>query len=138
MLYLSQYIIVNKGAYYQSLRDVTEHDAWEPWILFMLEAILTTASSTRDRIGGTRTLKEQEGSRIADKAPRIYSLDLVEVVFSQPYYQIRFVQDVCRVTRQTASKHLQESDGIGLLTRRRVRRESYYVNVPFLELLTRT
>lgn len=137
VLYLSGYIIENKSAYYQTLRDVTEHGAWEPWILYMLEAVLTTASTTRDRIGGIRTLKEQVGRRIADEAPGIYSLDLVEVLFSQPYCRIRFVQDACRVTRQTASRYLRELEGIGLLTRKRVGRESYYVNDPFLELLTR-
>ena len=104
----------------------------------MLEAILTTASSTRDRIARIRTLKEEVGERIAVEAPQLYSLDLVEVLFAQPYCRIRFVQDACRVTRQTASKYLQELEAIGLLTRSRVGRESYYVNVPFFELLTQT
>jgi len=138
VLYLSRYIIENKGAYYQSLRDVTEHGAWEPWVLYILEAILTTASSTRDRIARIRTLKEEVGERIADEAPRVYSLDLVEVLFAQPYCRIRFVQDACRVTRQTASNYLQELEAIGLLTRSRVGREAYYVNVPFFELLTQS
>jgi Fic family protein len=69
VLYHSRYIIENKGAYYHSLRDVTDHGAWEPWILFMLEAVLTTASTTRDCIGGMRILKEKMGQSIADESP---------------------------------------------------------------------
>ena len=120
------------------LRDVTELGSWEPWILYMLKAIEETASSTRERIAGIRALKEHVGGRIAAEAPKIYSLDLLEVLFAQPYCKIRFVEDACRVTRQTASKYLQELEGIGLLQRYKVGREHYYLNVPFFDLLTRT
>jgi len=39
VLYLSRYIVENKRAYYQLRHDVTDHGAWEPWFLFMLEAV---------------------------------------------------------------------------------------------------
>ncbi|MEX1211354.1 MAG: Fic/DOC family N-terminal domain-containing protein, partial [Balneolaceae bacterium] len=38
VLYLSDYIISRKPDYYRLLREVTEKEAWEPWIIFMLEA----------------------------------------------------------------------------------------------------
>lgn len=44
VLYLSRFIIQNKADYYRLLREVTEQLAWEPWLLFMLEAVRSTAN----------------------------------------------------------------------------------------------
>src|SRR5258706_449968 len=38
VLYLSRYIIQNKGPYYDLLLKVTKEQAWVPWILYMLQA----------------------------------------------------------------------------------------------------
>jgi len=37
ILYLSRYIILNKGNYYKLLQEIRETDNWENWLLFMLE-----------------------------------------------------------------------------------------------------
>jgi Fic family protein len=43
-IYLSDYIIKNKASYYASLRNVTENDDWENYILYMLDMIEVTSS----------------------------------------------------------------------------------------------
>jgi len=43
ILYLSRHIIQHKDDYYGLLIDVTRHEAWEPWLLFMLEAVRETS-----------------------------------------------------------------------------------------------
>lgn len=40
ILYLSRYIIENKGKYYKLLQEVRQTDNWENWILFMLDAVM--------------------------------------------------------------------------------------------------
>lgn len=42
-IYLSEYIIRNKAAYYKRLRGVTEKDDWESYILYMLDMIEDTS-----------------------------------------------------------------------------------------------
>ena len=49
VLYLSKSIIEHKNDYYRLLRQVTEKDLWEPWILFMLVSLKDTAVFTRER-----------------------------------------------------------------------------------------
>ena len=49
VLYLSRAIIRNKADYYRLLLEVTTRDAWEPWVLYMLEAIGETARWTTAR-----------------------------------------------------------------------------------------
>jgi len=46
ILYLSGFIIHNKGEYYRLLREVTFNNFWEPWILYILKGIEQTATDT--------------------------------------------------------------------------------------------
>ena len=46
VLYLSRHIIRNKALYYRYLLEVTIRQDWEAWILFILEAVRTTAEWT--------------------------------------------------------------------------------------------
>ncbi|MDQ2799514.1 MAG: Fic family protein, partial [Armatimonadota bacterium] len=93
VLYLSRYIIENKNAYYEGLRRITEENAWEEWTLFMLRAVETTALTTCQRIQAIRALMQQTSQAVKDKLPKIYSKDLIEVLFSQPYCRIHFLEE---------------------------------------------
>lgn len=90
VLYLSRYIIENKAAYYQGLRNVTEQNAWEPWILYMLDAVEQSAHATSEKILAIRELMREYVATAQEKLPKIYSKDLIEVLFSQPYCAFDF------------------------------------------------
>jgi len=45
---------------------------------------------------------------IREKLPKIYSKDLIEILFFHPYTKIEFLVDYMLVTRKTASKYLDE------------------------------
>ncbi|HVS30759.1 MAG TPA: Fic/DOC family N-terminal domain-containing protein [Thermoanaerobaculia bacterium] len=137
VLYLSRFIIERKSDYYGGLRSVTEKGAWEPWILYMLEAVETMATHTRGKIMAIRELMDHWVGRIKNEAPRIYSKDLVETVFRQPYCKIRFLERDKLATRQTASKYLQKLADLKLLRAVKVGREVYFINDPFLRLLAK-
>lgn len=46
ILYLSRYITQNKSDYYRLLQKVRETGKWEEWILFILDALESTAKQT--------------------------------------------------------------------------------------------
>ena len=46
ILYLSRYIVRHKDQYYRGLQSVRDSGAWEPWILYMLQAVEETALET--------------------------------------------------------------------------------------------
>jgi Fic family protein len=138
VLYLSRYIIENKPDYYESLRRVTEEQAWEAWTLFMLRAIESTAVTTHRRIQDIRALMHQTQETVREQLPKMYSKDLIEVLFAQPYCKIRFLEQAGLAKRDTASKYLQELSRVGVLSPRlEIGREAYYLNRPFLALLAR-
>ncbi|MDD2324843.1 MAG: Fic family protein [Alphaproteobacteria bacterium] len=137
VLYLSRYIIENKADYYTNLRGVTENGEWEPWILYMLEAIETTAQTTRERILSIRSLMDETQKRIRAVDPKLGSTDLIEVIFRQPYCKIKFLEEAGIAQRQTASVYLSKLEEMGVLTSIKVGREKYYINKAFFDLLAR-
>lgn len=72
-----------------------------------------------------------------DKAPRIYSRELAELIFSQPYCRIGNVVDAGLAKRQAASTYLKTLASIGLLEERKAGREALFVNPALLTLLMR-
>ena len=67
---------------------------------------------------------------------KIYSKDLIEVIFMHPYCKIRFLEEHGIAKRQTASLYLQTLESLGLLRAQRMGRELYYINDPLFRLLT--
>ncbi len=135
ILYLSRYVIANKAAYYELLLEVTKSCAWEAWILFMLDAVAETAQSTTQKIAAIRKLIDDVAERIKDGAPSIYSRELTELIFVQPYCRISDVVEAGLAKRQTASVHLKTLCNIGILQERKAGREKLFINPAFLKLL---
>ena len=137
ILYLSRYIIAHKPDYYRLLLEVTSKGAWEPWLLYMLQAVHETAIWTTAKIGSIRTLTEDAVTLVRQRLPKIYSRELVDVIFEQPYCRIANLVDANIAERQAASRYLKALVSIGLLEERTVGREKLFVNPKLLELLTK-
>ena len=136
VLYLSRYIIQNKNDYYRLLRSVTESGDWQNWLLYVLSGVEQTARWTYDRILSIQQLFESTVERCRQELPKVYSKELIEIIFRQPYCKIAFVVDAGIAKRQTASTYLQEMERIGILKGERHRREVIYKYPALLEVLT--
>lgn len=135
VLYLSQYIISNKNRYYNGLMQVTENQAWEPWVLYILEGLEQTAIETRKRITAIHQLLLETADTVKKKLPKIYSKDLIEVLFRHPYCKIKFLEENGIASRQTASSYLQQLEQIGVLRSEKVGRDIYFILDSFLKLM---
>ena len=138
VLYLSKSIIERKSDYYRLLRAVTERAEWEPWVLYMLAAVEDTAVLTRQRIVAIRDLMVATTDMAKARLPsRVYSKELIELLFHQPYTKVQFLVEAGLAGRQTAASYLKALETIGVLESRRVGRETLYLNVPLYDLLAR-
>jgi Fic family protein len=137
VLYLSRHLIQHKADYYRLLRAVTEEAAWEEWVLFMLTAVETTATWTTTRILAIRDLFAKTLSLARTRLPsKVYSKELVELIFTQPYSKIQFLVDAGLAQRQTASEYLQELEKLGILVGEKRGREVIYKHPALFKLLT--
>jgi Fic family protein len=137
VLYLSRYIIDHKAVYYEGLRKVTEQGAWVDWVLYMLDAVEQTSLRTHKQITDILTLMESVRERVQREAPAVYSKDLIEQIFRQPYCKIQFLEQAGMGTRQTCSKYLRELERLGVLHGQKIGREVYFINRDLFELLTK-
>ena len=136
ILYLSRYIIDHKDDYYRLLADVTQSGAWEPWVLFMVEAVRSSAIDTLATIDALTDLQEQFAEEAAGLTPGIRHAGFLSVLFAQPYTRIGDVMDQCGVSRPTATGWLNDLLEAGKLTDVRVGRDRLFLNTAYLELLS--
>ena len=137
ILYLSRFILENRDKYYTLLRGVTENRDWEPWILFMLEATENTAKWTSRKIAVIRRLIEEITGYVREKLPKIYTHELIQVLFVQPYCRIENLVERGVAKRQTASAYLKQLVEIGVLEEMQSGREKLYLNTRLLQELNR-
>ena len=136
ILYLSRYVISNKAAYYRLLQNVTKEQDWEPWIMFILDGVEETCSWTTDKIKAIRELMEHTGEFVQNRLPKIYTWELVELLFKQPYCRIGNLVDAGVAKRQTASVYLKQLCDLGILKEIKSGRENIFVHPKYIELLT--
>ena len=136
VLYLSRYITQNKTDYYRLLLDVTREARWQPWLEYMLLAVKDTAEWTAAKICAVRQLQEHTIDYVRRREPAIYSRELVDQIFIQPYCRIGNLVNAGIGHRETASKYLKVLRDIGVLEEMKVGREKLFVNPRFLRLLT--
>lgn len=135
ILYLSSYIIQNKGDYYRLLQEVRTNENWEEWILYILKGIEQTAFSTINQILKINTLFDQTLQLVQEKLPRIYSKDLIEQLFVHPYCKIEFLVSNLHIERKTASRYLNNLEEIGILKSQQKGKEVIFINIKLYNLL---
>jgi Fic family protein len=137
ILYLSRYILAHRAEYYSLLLAVTRDNAWEPWLLYMLRAVEDTAAWTTAKIGAIRKLSGVTTDYVRRKLPRIYSRELVDAIFEQPYCRITNLVEAGIGRRQAASRNLKALVEAGVLQERVFGRDKVFVHPKLMGLLTR-
>lgn len=135
ILYLSNYIIRNKNDYYRLLQEVRTENKMQEWILYMLDGVEKTSYETIDLINDISLLMRKIKSEVREKLPKIYSKDLIDILFYHPYTKIDFLVDGLNITRKTASKYLKEIEDLGILKSIQIKNSKFYINVALFERL---
>lgn len=137
ILYLSRFIVHNKQDYYRLLNQVTKDQNWEDWLLFMLKGVEQTAIWTSDKITAIRALMESTTDYIKAQLPKIYSYELVQLIFEQPYCRINNLVERDIAKRQTASTYLKQLADIGVLQEINSGKEKLFVHPRLMTLMTK-
>ncbi len=135
ILYHSRGIIRRKEEYYSNLLSVTRTQKWETWILYMLEVIEESARWTYHKINSIRQLRRKSKIWLKENHATIYSAELLDVLFHQPYSRIADIVDAGVAKRQAASTYLKQLVDDGMLIEEKVGREKLFIHQKFLQLL---
>ncbi|QRP12155.1 Fic family protein [Haemophilus parahaemolyticus] len=135
ILYLSRYIIEHKADYYRLLLEVTANQNWQDWVIYILKGIENTAKWTLNKIEAIKALAVETRRYIQQSLPHLYSLELIELLFEQPYTRIANLEQAGIAKRQTASKYLKELCDVGVLSEQIVGRDKLFIHPKLMELL---
>lgn len=136
ILYLSSHILDNRDAYYRSLREVTELDEWESWVLYMLDAVEQTSYRTITLIQEILNLKREVTEELRGISQKMPVGDLAELLFSFPYIKIGTLIEKGLGSRPTATAYLKAMAERGTVERMKIGREIYFVNHRLMDLLS--
>ena len=138
ILYLSSYIIKNKNDYYRLLNEVTLNEKWEEWILFILKAVEITSKKTLELAKNIKSLIDITATEVKEKNSKIYSYELIEIIFREVYTKTNVLVEKNIASRKTATKYLKSLEELGILSADKVGKEVIYINNQLMELLKST
>ncbi len=137
LLFISRYILAHRDEYYTKLRSVTADGEWTPWILYIIQATIEQARYTKGVLESIQDAIETTRRGIRQKLPTIYSAELVEFIFGQPYFAVADLERVLGVSYVTARKYLAALEAEGLLVKKKQgsRGRFIYTNPQYIKIL---
>lgn len=135
ILYLSGYIISTKYDYYRLLQKVRTQENWEEWIVYILTGIEETAVATLHMIKRINMEVEAMGTEIRERLPKIYSKELINLLFYEFYTKIAYIEKGLSITRKTAMNYLNALEKEGFLTSEKIGKERIYQNKRLYDLV---
>ncbi len=137
MLYLSAYFEEHDREYRDHLLAVSQHAAWDAWILFVAEGIREQAGDVVARTNQLLQLQTTYRHNLQEKGHSANALRLVDQLFTSPYITATGVAAILDVTFKTAGNtidRLMEEHILQELDPRR-RRNRVYVAPQIVQLL---
>jgi Fic family protein len=103
----------------------------------MLKGIEETAKDSIKMIKEISRVMGETKTVILENNNKIYSKDLLEVIYKHPYTKLDFLITELNISRPTASKYLNSLEQIGIFKKIKVQNTNYYINVKLLDIVSR-
>ena len=93
------------------------------------------ANKGLERLKNVTTLMDQIASEIKETIPKVYTKELVEILFRLPYKKRQFLIDAKLGTLKAVGKYLIELEKSGFLISEKVGKEKLYLNHKLVAVL---
>ena len=135
ILHLSKYIVNNKLEYYNLLQEVRTEENWEYWIIYVLKGVEETSRETLEMAKRINHEVQLMTNEIKEKLPKLYSKELIDLLFFEFYTKTRFIQEGLSVTRKTAASYLNTLEKEGILVSEKIGKERIYQNKRLFDIV---
>ncbi|TAE33992.1 MAG: Fic family protein [Cytophagales bacterium] len=135
ILYLSRYIVENKGDYYSTLAGVSQRGDWQSWLLYMLRAVTETAQLTYEKINRILAAQDAVLEEVATQKTIRRPDQLTQTIFTQPVTRVRHLTINKTYAENTARDYLNRLTELGILERKTVGGNHYYINRELYSIL---
>ena len=135
VLYLSSYIIRNKSAYYRLLQEVRSKNNWEGWIVYLLTGMKKHRKKRLRLVKKINAEVDVMTAEIKEKLPKIYSRELIDLLFYEFYTKIQYIEEGLGISRRTAVTYLGILEKEGFLVSEKIGKERIYQNKRLYDLV---
>ncbi|MEQ7802657.1 Fic/DOC family N-terminal domain-containing protein [Pedobacter sp. ASV1-7] len=136
ILFLSRYIMDHKEDYYSTLSGIAQKGNWKNWFLFMLKAVETTANLTYNKINDIIAAKDAILEAAIDQGSISRPESLINTLFTEPFTKVKHLTERGLYAENTARKYLDELSAMGILEKRMIQGNSYYLNLELYRILS--
>lgn len=136
ILFLSRYIMDNKDDYYACLSGITQKGNWKNWLLFMLKTVEVTANLTYNKINDIISAKDAILDAVISENNISRPESLVSTIFTEPFTKVKHLTDKGLYAENTARKYLDQLAKMGILEKRMMQGNSYYLNLELYRILS--
>jgi Fic family protein len=123
-LYMSAFFEKRKKEYMDLLLGVSTHGAWEPWIKFCLEGVISQSIDTEKRCDKLLALHRDFHARLKGGSVRLSKL--VDSLFESPVISVKQYKKKFEVTYPTARSDLKKLEAVGIVQDLQMNPISYY------------
>lgn len=105
VLYLSHYFKQHRQSYYEHLQAVRDHGAWEAWLAFFLQGVISVAGEAAETARRILQLREQHRAAITEHLGRAAGNGhkVLESLFDRPIVSVSDVQKMTGTTYAAAN-----------------------------------
>ncbi|MBN1114350.1 MAG: Fic family protein [Oligoflexia bacterium] len=135
ILYMSKGIIRRKSDYYRLFRELRKNNNWEECILYVLSIVEETSKGTLALVRQISESIENTAELLKKKSPKIYTRELVEIIFKKPYIRINDLVAGKIASRNIASNYLKRIVTLKVLKPVKIGRDVLYENIPLKNVL---
>jgi Fic family protein len=132
ILFLSKYILENRDMYYKLLSGVTNKAEWKAWIMYILQAVDKQAQETKVDIIKIKQLMA-EYKKIKSN---IITPQLIDYLFSNPFYSQKNLAESLSIHRNTTSKYFSELEEAKIVKKFKYKQGNIYYNKKLLDILS--
>ena len=116
LLYLSDFIEVNRQEYYDRLLAVSQKGKWEDWLLFFLGGVRVQAQDASQRITHLQALRLEYKELFAKDRNRAKLEQLVDYLISAPITSISQAQENLDLgSFTTVQRHIEKLESLGIV-----------------------
>ncbi len=115
LLYLSAFFERHRQEYYDRLLEVSQRGAWQQWLAFFLQAVVSQSDDAVWRARRLLDLHRTYYQTGLDKRLSPTAVELVELIFVKPVFNVRVAQESLKVTYPGAQKAINALVEQGIL-----------------------
>jgi Fic family protein len=116
LLYLSNFIDLNRQEYYDRLLAVSQKGAWEAWLLFFLEGVHSQAEDAVQRISRVKDLRSAYREKFANDRSREALGILIDYLIGAPITSITQAQESLKIgSFNMIQRNIKKLEALGIV-----------------------